>query len=401
MRSADNGAQRSALRLADAVSVGTFGLRHRRARSVLTALGIAIGIASIVAVMGISASSRADLLAQLDALGTDLLVVEAGTSLTGETVRLSPESVGMVTRIGPVRTAAAVARLDTTVLRTELETRDVGLSVLASEPSLLETIGGTMRRGAFLRERSDTLPVVVLGAVAAQRLGLTELDGAPTVRIAGTRFAVSGVLDELPLHPDLDRAVIIGENAARSHLGADVFPTRVYVRTIPQQVTAVGDVLPRTVSPGSPEQVKVSRPSDALAARAHVDQNLRNLLLGLGGVALLVGGIGIANVMIISVLERRTEIGLRRALGARRRHIAAQFVLESASLASLGGVTGAALGALATSAYATRQGWIVAIPGLALVGAVGAALLLGALAGLYPAGRAARLDPADALRPAG
>lgn len=307
----------------------------------------------------------------------------------------------MVRRVPPVRSAASVSRLDTTVSRTEHDTRQNGLSVLAAEPELLTTVEGQLRTGSFLGPRTESLPVVVLGSVAADRLGIVELDGAPTVRIAGAPFAVGGVLEPLELHPDLDRSVFVGPTATRTLLGAEPHPSSIYVRSVPEHVQAVGEVLPRTVSPGAAEQVRVSRPSDALQARAQVDEGLRNLILGLGAVALLVGGIGIANVMIISVLERRTEIGLRRALGARRAHIAGQFLLESTTLAALGGVTGAGLGTAATAVYGVRQGWLIDVPASVLVGSTLAALVIGALAGLHPAVRAARLDPADSLRPTG
>ncbi len=171
------------------------------------------------------------------------------------------------------------------------------------------------------------------------------------------------------------------------------------MRTTPDEVEAVRAVLARSVDPESPDEVEVSRPSDALEARAATDAALRNLLLGLGAVALVVGGVGITNVMVISVLERRGEIGVRRAMGAKRRHIAGQFLTEAAMLATIGGVSGVVLGAVVTAAYARSQGWLVDVPFAALAGGAGAALAVGLIAGVSPAIRAARLDPADALRP--
>jgi putative ABC transport system permease protein len=392
---------KSRLRPSDVVDAGLYGLRGRTGRSVLTAIGIAIGIAAIVAVFGISASSKADLIAQIDALGTNLLVVQAGDTLFGEQAQLPVESPAMVRRINPVLNATGVSLLDVDVQRNEYDTTPNGLSVFTTETSLLDTIEGNLAHGRFLDETTSTLPTVVLGAVAAQRLGITDLEGAPAIVIQGERYAVIGVLDPLTLHPDLDRSVLIGESAASAYLGFELYPTRIYARTSPQHVDDVTRVLGRTVNPASPNEVKVSRPSDALEARAAVDQGLQQLLIGLGLVALTVGGVGVANVMVISVLERRTEIGLRRALGATRRHIGLQFLVEAATLTTIGGLTGTSIGAVITYLYAQRQGWTVAVPANIIAAAISTALLLGLIAGLYPAIRASAMNPADAVRPAG
>ncbi len=390
---------RSKIRPSDAIRNGTHGLRSRKGRTFLTAIGIAIGIASMVAVLGISASSKADLIAQIDRLGTNLLKVEPGSDIFGDSAALPKASPAMVRRIGPVESAASVSKLGTSVQRNEFLKDDNGIAVLATEPQLIDTIEGSLSHGRFLDQETSSLPVVVLGSVAAERLGFNSLDSTPTVKIAGVTFAVIGILDQSELNPDLDRAVFIGNDAAGKYLGAKVVPTGIYLRANPDHVETVRSVLPQTVNPADPNEVKVSRPSDALEARAEVDKNLQNLLLGLGGVSLIVGGVGIANVMVISVLERRGEIGLRRALGATRRHIAGQFVVESASLSLLGGVIGVALGTAVTYFYAHRQGWIVAVPLAGLAAGVAIALVLGAIAGLYPSVRAARLDPAEAVRP--
>jgi putative ABC transport system permease protein len=368
---------------------------------VLTALGITIGIASIVAVLGISESSRAEILAQIDALGTDLLVVEPGADLFGDDATLPVESPAMVRRITPVRSAAAASRLDTGVQRNRYTDDNNALAVYATEPEMFTTLEGSLRAGRYLDAETSTLPMVVLGSVAAERLGISGLDGSPTVWIAGLEFTVIGILEPFPLSPDLDRSVVIGNEAAGEYLGAEIVPTVIILRADPRYVEDVRAVLPRTVNPAAPDEVRVSRPSDALEAKARVDEGLQTLLVGLGTVALAVGGVGVANVMVIAVLERRTEIGLRRALGATRRHIGLQFLVESAILTTIGGVLGASLGAGITYVYADRQGWMVQVPAAVLAGGIGAALVLGALAGLYPAARAATMNPADAVRPAG
>jgi putative ABC transport system permease protein len=369
----------------------------------LTALGIAIGIAAMIGVLGISASSKAALLRQIDELGTNLLAVQAGHSIFGEQAKLPEEASAMIRRIAPVEQAAAVTATDTAVRRTDLipPTETGGITVLAAEAETLDTLQGTLAQGRFIDDASARLPTIVLGSVAAERLGVTDLSIGPMVYLDGRWFSVIGILDPLPVNPDLDRAAFIGYPVAHQLFATDADASTIYLRTHPDQVEGVRGILARTANPESPNEVQVSRPSDALEAKAAVDQNLTRLLLGLGAVALIVGGVGIANVMVISVLERRSEIGLRRALGAKRSHIAGQFITESVLLATLGGVAGVGLGAAVTYTYATRQGWLVDIPVEALGAGIGVALVVGAVAGLYPAVRAARLDPAEAVHPTG
>ncbi|MEM8925864.1 MAG: ABC transporter permease [Actinomycetota bacterium] len=371
-------------------------------RAAFTAVGIAIGIASMVAVLGISSSSKADLLSELDKLGTNLLQVRPGQDFLGESAKMSADSPAMIRRIAPVEDATSLSKLNTTVQRSDQVARDNpnGLDVYGSEANLSSTLGAELASGRHHDAASVALPTVVLGATAADRLGITNADIGARVTIGGRWFSVIGIYQPLPLNPDIDRAALIGLYAARDLFDIEARPSAIYVRTHPDQVEAVRNVLARTASPGAPNEIQVSRPSDALAARAEVDQSLQTLLLALGGVALLVGGVGIANVMIISVLERRTEIGLRRALGATRGHIRNQFVMESSLLSLLGGLLGAACGYAVTAVYASRQNWTVSVPFEGLAAGVGAALVIGALAGLYPAIRAAHLDPADAIRPA-
>ena len=392
----------SRLRAADALATGTLGLRGKRGRTLLTAVGIAIGIAAMVAVVGISASSRADLLAELDELGTNLLQVTPGQSVFGDASTLPTTAPSMVRRVGPVTAAASTTSVDASVRRTDLipASETGGIRVVAAEPELAGVLDATLAHGRFLDDATGAYPTVVLGAVAADRLGLHSLDGSPQVWLGDQWFTVIGILDALPLAPDIDRSVLIGYDVAGDRFGTDASASAIWVRAEDDQITPVRGVLPATANPEHPEEVTVTRPSDALEAEAQADDALTALLLGLGGVALLVGGIGIANVMVISVLERRTEIGLRRALGATRRHVRTQFVVEAIVLAALGGVAGILLGTAVTAAYAASRGWQLAVPVPALAGGVLVALLVGAVAGLYPAARAARLAPAEAVRPA-
>ncbi|HEY5876794.1 MAG TPA: ABC transporter permease [Ilumatobacteraceae bacterium] len=392
---------RSRLRAVDAIRAGVMGWRTRRLRSVLTALGVAIGVAAVVAVAGITASSRAELLARIDRLGTGLLEVRAGQSVFGESTELPEESAAMTARIGPVEAATGTTTVPVAVRRSDRipaeETGGLGVSTAA--PDLIEVLRASVSSGRFLGDGDLGLPVTVLGAKAAERLGIDALDLPAVVDIGGHRFAVVGILDPVELVPSLDRNALIGADIAETLFDTSRSPHIVYARTAPDAVDAVRGVIPATVKPGAPEEVTVTRPSDALEARAVTDRGLTTLLLGLGGVALVVGGVGIANVMVVSVLERRSEIGLRRALGATRRHVGAQVLLEALVHSATGGAFGVLIGAGITAIYARSKEWPVDMPPLALVGGVGVAVVVGLLAGLAPAARAARLDPVAALNP--
>ncbi|NKZ04338.1 ABC transporter permease [Actinomadura latina] len=379
----------------DVLRVGLGGLRARPARVVLSALGIAIGIATMVAVIGISSSSKEDLLARLDRLGTNLLTAKPGDTLFGDEAELPEPAPGMVRRIGPVTAVGATGAVDATVRRTDKIPAEVtqGIAVQAATTELLGTLDVDTASGSWLNAGTGRYPGVVLGSEAAERLGVEK----GRVWIGGRWFVVLGVLRPAELAPEIDRSALVGWDAARRHLGFDGHPTTIYERSTDASVTDVRDVLARTVNPEHPEEVQVSRPSDALEAKAAAAGAFTGLLLGLGAVALLVGGVGVANTMVISVLERRREIGLRRSLGATRGQVRTQFLAESLLLSAFGGAAGTVLGTAVTAGFALWKGWPPVVPVWALGGALAATLAIGTAAGLYPAVRAARLPPTTAL----
>ncbi|MFF5258254.1 ABC transporter permease [Actinomadura viridis] len=384
----------------DVVRVGAVGLRTRPMRAFLSALGIAIGIAAMVAVVGISSSSRADLDRTLASLGTNLLTVSPGSTLTGDEAELPAEAEAMVGRIAPVRTVSAVGLVDgAKVYRNGRipETDTGGIAAYAARTGLRSAVGARVASGTWLNEATGSFPVTVLGARAAERLGIGHAGPGTRVLIGGRWFTVIGILAPAPLAPELDTAALVGWPAARSRLSFDGHPTTIYTRSDDANVEQVAAVLGATANPEAPNEVEVSRPSDALAARQAAGEAFTGLLLGLGAVALLVGGVGVANTMVISVLERRSEIGLRRSLGATRGQVRTQFLAESLLLSALGGAGGAFIGTLVTFGYAFSQDWPAVVPAWAVAGGVGATLVIGALAGLYPAVRASRLSPTEAL----
>jgi putative ABC transport system permease protein len=388
------------LRPRDIVRVGAAGLRTRPTRALLSALGIAIGIAAMISVVGISSSSRADLDRTLSALGTNLLTVSPGHTMFGDDSYLPDEAEAMVGRIGPVQSTSAVGAVDDVkIYRTDKIPRAQtgGLSAYAARVGLLSTVGGTVRSGTWLNELTGRYPAVVLGSSAASRLGIGR--AGPDIQILMGRewFTVVGILDPVPLAGELDTAALIGWPVAQEAFGFDGHPTTIYTRSDPDQVEDVRAVLGATANPQAPNEVDVSRPSDALTAQRAANTAFTGLLLGLGAVALLVGGVGVANTMVISVLERRAEIGLRRSLGATRGQIRTQFLTESLLLSAMGGLGGALLGVVVTGAYAMYQVWPITVPPWATAGGLAATVLIGGLAGLYPAIRAARLSPTEAL----
>jgi putative ABC transport system permease protein len=384
----------------DLARAASVGLRTRRLRAGLSALGIAIGVAAIVAVLGLSASSQAGLIAEIDRLGTNLLTVTNGQTLFGQPAELPVAAPGRIARIGAVTQVQYTGAANVSVYRSPLipSVNTNAVSVQAASLDLLPTVGTTVAQGSYLDGGTATEPVVVLGAVAAQRLGIDRVYPGERVWLGHQWFYVTGILEPAVLAPEIDSSALIGFPAAETYLGFDGHPSTIYVRARTDKVPSVHSLLAAAANPEAPNEVALSQPSSALVARAAAQSALNGLFLGLGAVALLVGAVGVANIMVISVLERRSEIGLRRALGATENHILVQFLSEAVLLAGLGGTAGVGAGVVATIFYDLIKGWDVVVPPVAWAGGFGAALAIGAVAGLLPALRAARLSPTEALR---
>jgi len=398
------------LRFDDGLRVASVGLRSRPLRAALSALGIAIGTAAIVGVLGLSASSQAGLIAEINQLGTNMLTVEAGQSFTGRAANLPLEAPARITLLDNVQQVADTALMkDEKVYRNSMipvaNTR--GIEVRATSLNLLSVLNTGVARGDWLNEGTAGEPVAVLGSVAARQLGIDRVFPDQRIWLGGQWFNVAGILNPSPLAPDIDASALIGYPAAQKYLGYISLvggeekagpPSTIYVRAATGHEAAVQSLLAQTANPEAPYEVNVSQPSDVLTARAAAAGAFNSLFLGLGVVALIVGAVGVANIMIISVLERRSEIGLRRALGATKNQIRTQFLAESILLAFAGGVVGVLAGAAATAVYASTKGWAIVIPVEAWSGGIASAIVIGAFAGLMPAVRASRMPPAVALR---
>ncbi len=400
------------LGLRDGLRVASVGLRTRRLRAALSALGIAIGTAAIVAVLGLSSSSQAGLIAEINRLGTNLLTVEAGQRLTGGEAALPAEAPARISHLDDVQLVAHTALMeDEKVYRNpSIPVGNTGgLQVLATSLNLRSVLETDLARGSWLNDGTAREPVAVLGAVAAQRLGVDRVLPGQRIWLGHQWFDVAGILQPSPLAPDVDDSALVGYPAAQTFLGYSSTvggqqqagpPSTIYVRASTGHEATVQSLLARTADPDAPNEAAVSTPSDALTARAAAEGAFNTLFLGLGVVALVVGAVGVGNIMIISVLERRSEIGLRRSLGATKAQIRTQFLAESVLLALIGGVVGVLVGTAATAVYAGSRGWSVVIPVEAWSGAIVSAILIGAVAGLVPAVRASQMAPTEALRTA-
>lgn len=399
--------KRSHLSPLDAWKVAWQGVASRPQRSFLAAIGIAVGVAALVALTGISDSNRAALMEELDSMGANLLVVQPANGPDGKPVPLPASAVDAIRRQDGVEAVGGLKKIPDSVhaYRTDVVAQGEtnGLGVMAATPSLYNALGASMESGSWFDEASRALPTVVLGAEAAARLGKPTI--GDRLWIGNEWYSLLGVLSPIELAEGINTAVLLGDQWSAQHFANDPLATgltsgdwsQIYVQSAPGGVADLRDRVAAAASPGSPH-VAVAALSDLGGARTVADTMLETLGLALGGIALAVGGVGIANTMVVSVMERRGEIGLRRALGARSTQMVAQFLTESTVLSFLGACGGVILGVAAALGFSTLTGTPIRIP-LEVAGlGLGVALVVGALAGLQPAAKAARMPPVEALR---
>jgi len=392
---------RSRFRVRDVLRTAWIGVASRPHRTALASLGVALGIASLTALTGVAASNQAQLLANLDRMGANLAIVTPAIGPDDNLVPLPAAAPEMVERVDSVADVGVfeTAPENISVYRSDVvpATESNGLKVAVARPDVLRAIEAEVAEGRWFDDASRSLPVTVLGRTAADRLGITH--PGDRVWIGGQWYGVLGILESAGLATEIDTAAILGDRWVRdTYEGATIGEiSEMYVRAEPGQITRVKNVLASAASPGSPF-VSVNTLTGLTDARATADDSLSTLGMALAGIALLVGAIGIANTMVVAVLERRGEIGLRRSLGARPSQIAIQFLTEAAALALIGGIAGLAFGTGAATLFALTRGQPVVIPIETVVASPLVAVLVGAAAGLYPALRAARLSPTLALR---
>ncbi|MDR1151267.1 MAG: ABC transporter permease, partial [Bifidobacteriaceae bacterium] len=384
--------------LGDTLMTATLGPRTRVVRALLSALGIAIGIATLVAMWGIPASQEAQLLADLDAQGANLITVYPGVNQKDNSpIPIPLTAPEMVSRIRPVQHLLTVRDMrDFNVFRNDKipASQTGGITASIAEGDLLSTLNVAMANGRWFDKASEELPTVVLSDAAARRL---RARAGSAIWGGNQWWAVIGVLEPMKLAQQLDSTVFLAPKVA-GVLQPNLPISAIYVASAPHKSGAVRAVMPQTVNPADPRGVQVSQLSDAYGAQELFAKFFLVLSLGMGGVALLVGGIGIANTMVVAVMERRGEVGLRRAMGARTGQIALQFVLEACVIGLGGGILGVGLGLYIVFCYTAVAQVIFAVPGWILAAGPALAIAIGAVAGLYPSLKAARQSPTEALR---
>tara|TARA_B100000959_G_scaffold220128_1_gene232587 strand:- start:364 stop:1551 length:1188 start_codon:yes stop_codon:yes gene_type:complete len=386
------------------LSVAISGLTARKVRTLLIMLGPVLGAAGIVAAVGLNESAKGDVRQTLERLGTNLIVASAdGSFSAGEAPTLPEDAVERVMNVSTVDRVAGITEIGSlTVLPSQGGKdffRTIPVPVLTSDQNLLTVLDAQMLYGRFVNGADEDN--IFRSAVIGQDLAndYQYLPGeVRTIDVDGETYGIVGVLEKVDLVPKLDTAVIIPKSAAEEDFDVEQKPTTLYVRATEGNVDSTADALPMAINLGGNEAVTVAVPSDLLEAQGAVDTTLRNILFLMGGLALLVGGVGIANVMSISVIQRSGEIGIRRALGHTKMTIALQFVLEALFVGVLGGIVGVVTGVSVIYLVSSILGWIATLNIPLFLVAGGMALIVSVIAGLYPAWKAARLEPLETLR---
>ena len=386
------------------LGVAISGLTARKIRTLLIMLGPVLGAAGIVAAVGLNESAKGDVRQTLERLGTNLIVASAdGTFSGGEAPTLPEDAVDRALNVSTVDRVAGVTEIGSLTVLPSQGGRDffrtIPVPVLTSDQNLLEVLDAKMLYGRFINGADEDN--YFRSAVIGQDLAgdYQYLPGeVRTIDVNGEIYGVVGVLENVELVPNLDTAVIIPKSAAEQDFDIEQKPTTLYVRSTEGTVDSTADALPVAINLGGNEGVTVAVPSDLLEAQGAVDTTLRNILFLMGGLALLVGGVGIANVMSISVIQRSGEIGIRRALGHTKVTIAMQFVLEALFVGVLGGLAGVLAGVGVIYLVSAVLGWIATLNIPLFLVAGGMALIVSVVAGLYPAWKAARLEPLETLR---
>lgn len=388
------------------------GLLARPGRSALTVLGTVLGIGALVATLGVSRTAGNQIVGRFDRLAATQVVVkpagadQPGAAANGVTSVIPWDAESRLGRLNGVVASATLSDVDlegalvrSAPVHDPTSPREVNLAVRAASPGILDALEATLAAGrgfdAGHSQRADR--VAVLGKGAAERLGISRVDNQPAIAIGDRLYSVIGIVDDVQRNPAVLNGILIPDGTARDHF-ALAAPGAVHVDTALGAARLIASQAPVALSPNRPDLLTASAAGEPRKVRSDVEGDVNSLFVVLGGVSLLVGAVGIANVTLVSVLERVGEIGLRRALGAARRHVAAQFLAESTALGLVGGLVGASAGTLVIVAVSAARAWTPVLDPTLPLGAPLLGAAVGLLAGIYPSLRAASLEPVEALR---